>query len=662
MWRNGFWIWLILLWAAAPARPAAAYSLPPMPLAKEDLTGRVATVTKKTHPGADLVVVFKGTQVRVAESGSSMREEEVVVKALTMTGAGKRSVLRFDYDPTTSSLEVLRVRLVRASGKIEEVDLAGMKDLPAPKRGIYWPFRVLLVEIPELLPGDAVAYQTRFSGFQIAYLAEEERFVPPMRGEFYDVVLFGGAEPVVEQGYELIMPRDKPVQFEVVNGGLESAVTLESDRLVYRFGLEKIPAYPTESAAPAHQDSVPKVVLATLADWQEKSRWFYLTNEPSFVADPAIREKVALITGGMKRDLDKITALNRWVAHNIRYSGLSMGPGEGYTLHPGTMTFQDRCGVCKDKAGMLVTMMRAAGFEETYAAMTMAGARVESIPADQFNHSVVAWRPPGGGFVMLDPTWAPLSRLNWSNAEAEQHYVVGTPAGDVLSMTPAQAPDANTLEVKLEWKLDDDGETKGKVHISGTGYMDTALRRWFGFARGHTWRTQGEDLVRRIRPDARLSEFPLRRTDVEDLDEPFELELEFRSPAAAPPSEKTLVLRPASFGLFVHGSAFAENVVKNVAQSRKRGLRFRCAKEIRYTERIKLPRAMTLDRFENLHASNDLGEVKAAVSVDGRWLTVTLLLRFNQRVVPHAQLAEYAALMQPLLAAQSAYLVLRGKE
>ena len=85
--------------------------------------------------------------------------------------------------------------------------------------------------------------------------------------------------------------------------------------------------------------------------------------------------------------MDSISLLTHWAADEIRYSGISMGPGEGYTLHSGEMNFTDRCGVCKDKAGMLITMLRAAGFE-SYPAMTMAGSRIDYIPADQFNHSV----------------------------------------------------------------------------------------------------------------------------------------------------------------------------------------------------------------------------------------------------------------------------------
>lgn len=53
--------------------------------------------------------------------------------------------------------------------------------------------------------------------------------------------------------------------------------------------------------------------------------------------------------------MEKIAVLTHWVADNIRYAGISMGKGEGYTLHNTKMNYTDRCGVCKDIAGTLVS-------------------------------------------------------------------------------------------------------------------------------------------------------------------------------------------------------------------------------------------------------------------------------------------------------------------
>ena len=70
------------------------------------------------------------------------------------------------------------------------------------------------------------------------------------------------------------------------------------------------------------------------------------------------------------------------------------------------MTLRDRGGVCKDKAGILMALLRAAGLE-SYAGMTMAGERIEHIAADQFNHCVTVWRRADGKTQLLDPTWVP---------------------------------------------------------------------------------------------------------------------------------------------------------------------------------------------------------------------------------------------------------------
>ena len=112
-----------------------------------------------------------------------------------------------------------------------------------------------------------------------------------------------------------------------------------------------------------------------------------------FAVTPELKQLADEITAGLATDEDKVAALNHWAAENIRYVGLHMGTGEGYTLHPAAMTLRDRGGVCKDKAGILVALLRAAGYE-SYPAMTMAGERIENIAADQFNHCVTVWRKP----------------------------------------------------------------------------------------------------------------------------------------------------------------------------------------------------------------------------------------------------------------------------
>jgi hypothetical protein len=152
-----------------------------------------------------------------------------------------------------------------------------------------------------------------------------------------------------------------------------------------------------------------------------------------------------------------------------------MGKGEGFTLHPGWMIFDQRSGVCKDIAGMLITMMRAADMN-SFGAMTMAGSRIEEVPADQFNHCVCALKKSDGTFEMYDPTWVPYNNSIWSLLEAEQHYLVGTPEGETLSRIPYSPPGESPLVIKHEANLSENGTLEGTFEMSGSGAMDSRLR------------------------------------------------------------------------------------------------------------------------------------------------------------------------------------------
>lgn len=153
-----------------------------------------------------------------------------------------------------------------------------------------------------------------------------------------------------------------------------------------------------------------------------------------------------------------------------------MGKGEGYTLHSGAMIFDQRSGVCKDIAGMLVTMMRAAGLD-SYAAMTMAGSRIEEVPADQFNHCVVALRQKDGDFIMYDPTWVPFDKDIWSKLETEQHYLIGTPEGQMLSQIRYSPPEESPLQIINDGRILAEGTFEGTLKLKADGAMDRYLRR-----------------------------------------------------------------------------------------------------------------------------------------------------------------------------------------
>ncbi|MBC8366623.1 DUF3857 domain-containing protein, partial [bacterium] len=180
----------------------------------------ITSADDAAYEGADQLILFDRSVVEVEDSGLSHRYEHRLIKVLEPGGARALRALRFDYDPTSNDVQVLGVRIHRADSTFVDVDPAALVDTTAPASMIYWGARMKVLGIPALAPGDALESLAYTKGFLIAYLyaEDEERFIPPMRGHFYDVVTFQGNQPFVAKSYEPRLPKDKPLQYTVHNG------------------------------------------------------------------------------------------------------------------------------------------------------------------------------------------------------------------------------------------------------------------------------------------------------------------------------------------------------------------------------------------------------------------------------------------------------------
>jgi hypothetical protein len=456
------------------------------------ITRIVDAGTAEDHDGADEVIVYDHTRTDVSPLGVATTSGTILYKVLTPAGARNRSVLRWGYEPWSSTIAVREVNIIRGE-EIIPVDVSLVHDLPAPQDAIYWNSRVMTLQLPRLRVNDGVEVRTFRKGYSYALLngegsggpgaaagkPDDEKYIPPMPGEYFDIVLFGASEPIIEKRYVLALPSDKRLHSQIYNGPLYSSTTYSADSTSYAWWTLDVPPMEEEIRGPEASDRAPKVVMATVESWEAKSRWFFDANRNQFATTPEIQAKVEEIfekAGLLNASEDrKAAALIHWVAQNIRYSGQTMGEGEGFTLHPGAMIFEQRSGVCKDIAGMLITMMRAAGMD-SYAAMTMAGNRIETVPADQFNHCVCALRKKDGSFEMYDPTWVPYMNDIWSKYETEQQYLIGDADGEGLRTIDYSPPEESPLHIRHSASLAADGTLTGTFELTGECAMDSRLR------------------------------------------------------------------------------------------------------------------------------------------------------------------------------------------
>ena len=583
-------------------------------------TASFAAAQQKVLPGkyagSNTITLFDSTGVYMEESGLSHVLTHKCIEMFSFKGCADYSTYKIDYDPLSAYCDIERVLVHRqATGKTDTLLWPGrdgnitVYDYVAPARMIYWGASQKMVQVGRLNLGDRLEVWTYKKGYTYALLGDEQdhpslngtfatlpdnddRYVPPMRGHYYDIVPFWSDQPVKSKVYMLNILDTKTLQYKVYNGELnvKKEAADEEGRTLYTFqNKEDIMPLKREPRALANNDIQCKLLLSTSPDWQAKSRWFFGVNEAygSFKATPEVQNKVNELVRGCKTELDSISALTHWVADNIRYAGISMGAGEGFTLHNAEMNYTDRCGVCKDKASTLIGFLRAAGFK-AYAAMTMAGERIDRIPADQFNHSVCAVQMRNGQFMMLDPTWVPNVRELWSSAEQQQGYLIGTAEGCDLMETPVSPAEKHYIRIIGESTIDMDGSLTGTLTISAEGQSDAAVRGVFSAPQSQ-WRQNLELELLRVVPSAEILDIQYNDPD-HYLEHPVSITYRYRIPHYATVDKEVISFIPLSArNLF--SRAMGHLYFNLTPETRTQPFSDRCSRLVDIRETITLPYA-----------------------------------------------------------------------
>lgn len=553
----------------------------------------------EAYAGYDCVTLLDSTAVTVQPTGSGAFAVCKVMKIQTPRGAVDNRIIKYDYDPLTAHAEFRHVTIRRAGGDVLNLDVTQANDYAAPARAIYWGARQIMMEVGRLEPGDILDYEIAKKGFTYALLNgeagdDESRFIPPMRGQFYDIVPFWVEGPTLRKVYKVSLPMEKEIQFQFYQGECTSSMRYAGGRREYTFVKSGILPFEKEPNMVDLFDAAPKLMMSSTPRWEDKSLWFNKTNEDygSFEAIPEAQKKVDELIRGKKDEMEKIAVLTHWVADNIRYAGLTMGKGEGFTLHNLKMNYTDRCGVCKDIAGTLVAFLRMAGFQ-AYPAMTMAGSRVESIPADHFNHCVAVVKLSDGTYMPLDPTWVPFCRELWSSAEQQQNYLPGVPEGSDLQLTPVSAPENHYVRINAANRIDEKGTLRGEFTITAEGQSDSNIRGIFTRGQQVDWQPYLERTLLAVSPKAKLLKVDYGKNPKDYQAAPILIRFTYEIPDYAVTTGRELVLKPMVMNnLYNQVKSYLR--INTDLEYRKYGFKDACSRLVELDETIRLPKGYTL--------------------------------------------------------------------
>ena len=176
-----------------------------------------------------------------------------------------------------------------------------------------------------------------------------------------------------------------------------------------------------------------------------------------------------------------VRALFDFVSREVRYMGaMAESEAPGYEPHDVSLTFDNRYGVCRDKAALLVAMLRMAGIDAWPVLINVGPRKDPDVPQPYFNHAIVAADSgdPDDPYLLMDPT-SETTRSLLPEYLCEMSYLVARDEGEGIRETPPLPVEQNLLRAETVYTLHADASADVTTTLSFAGVNDAAYRGYF---------------------------------------------------------------------------------------------------------------------------------------------------------------------------------------
>jgi transglutaminase-like putative cysteine protease len=485
-----------------------------------------AEVTSQVYPNADLVQVDDYTLCEYRPDGTGTLWSDNYMKVLTEKGRREEQSLSFGFVLPYNTVAVKVLELIKADGSVVPVDVAQqskvMIDRSQMSANIYDPnSKVLQVGIPGVQIGDMV------------HLVMEQptlrRYMPDT---WDDYQVFESTGPIKHGVYEVRAPKDRPLYQTVLKDPVAGTVKYEKHeregQTIHRWEIHDVPRFYAEPGMPEAYTVVQRLLVSTLPDWKAVSSWYWRLCQPHLEATtPEMKAQVDKLTEGLTDRQKKIVAIFQWVSQQVRYMGITTeGTSPGWEPHDVKMTFENRHGVCRDKAALLAAMLRLAGFE-AYPVLIQAGPKKDGeVPNVQFNHAITAVRNDDGSYQLMDSTDESTKDLLPSYL-CDCSYLVADPQGETLQTSPIVPCRENMVLIETTGRIDAQGTLTAESEIKLDGINDNAYRGYFARIKAEERRRFFEGVLKSSMPTATLTDFELRPADMQDTSANLSVHLKY---------------------------------------------------------------------------------------------------------------------------------------
>jgi len=303
--------------------------------------------------------------------------------ALSTAGVQNASEIQVRFDPAYERLVIHHVRLLREGKDVfsfRPADVRVIQQERSLDEQIYSGELTAVIFLRDLRPGDTLDY---------AYSLD-------------------GANPIISGAYddELSLAYDAPVRLVrhvvQVPAGHSLSIAPRNTRIVpteeasgawrtYTWSVTDVPATAADDDEPGWFDPDPRIGVSSFGSWADVADWARGLFDEQLQPSPeitALANRFRAVPGGPRAAAAEAT---RFVQDEVRYLGIEMGPSS-HQPHPPAQVLRQRFGDCKDKALLLVAVLRELGIDAVPALVDTE--RRRGLDAEQpspfaFDHAIV---------------------------------------------------------------------------------------------------------------------------------------------------------------------------------------------------------------------------------------------------------------------------------
>jgi predicted Zn-dependent protease len=472
----------------------------------------------QVHPtaGADVLFLDDEETVVFDIAGRAIRSRYFLYKVLTQKGADGWGDISSRWEPWHEERPTLRARVITPDRAVHALDANTITDAPAKENAdnVFSDRRVLRAPLPAIAPGSLV----------------EEELVSTESAPFFGAgtverFYFGSSVPVQHTRLVLDAPAALPLRFDIhllPDLKPQRNETEGRVRITFDYGLMET-LDDAENELPGDVPAYPSVSFSSGDSWRQVAEEYGKIVDKQ-IAGADLKPLVGKLIAGKASREEKVAAILAYLDREVRYTGVEFGES-AMVPHLPSETLARKYGDCKDKASLLVAMLRVAKVP-AYLALLNAGSREDVAPdlpgMGMFDHAIVY--VPGSPDLWIDATdeYARLGEI--PKNDQGRFSLIARPGSDSLLHTPVASSADNVLMEKREIYLAENGPARIIETSQPHGSSESTYRRVYADKESKTAKDELTNYVKSQYLAEKLDRFD--RSDPTDLSKQFELVLE----------------------------------------------------------------------------------------------------------------------------------------